>query len=146
VRDAGKSRHLPELAGVRTQPLSSGRRHPRDRGGVVPELQHLLPGVECQLLRVLVCGDPRPNLTILAGQPSTCSTSSLDASFSGYVDFESNIATLVYSPGEVSYSNSSAMTGQILACGGLSDSNSFTLLFNSAAAKEVIGSSGASLS
>jgi hypothetical protein len=38
------------------------------------------------------------------------------------------------------------MTGQILACGGLSDSNSFTLLFNSAAAKEVIGSSGASLS
>jgi len=91
-------------------------------------------------------GTAGPNLTILAGQPSTCSTSSLDASFSGYVDFESNIATLVYSPGEVSYSNSSAMTGQILACGGLSDSNSFTLLFNSAAATEVIGSSGASLS
>jgi hypothetical protein len=95
---------------------------------------------------VRVSGDPGPNLTILVGRPSTCNNLSLDASFSGFVDFESNIAALVYSPGEVSYSNSSAMTGQILACGGLTDTNSFTLIFNSAAAKEVVGSSGASSS
>jgi len=80
VRDAGKSVTYQNSQVFALNPLL--RATPSSRsGGVVPELQHLLPGVECQLLRVLVCGTP-PQSHDPCGPASTCSTSSLDASFS----------------------------------------------------------------
>ncbi len=95
---------------------------------------------------------PGPNLILFAG-PSpapppaspTCSTSTVDASFSNQANFEPNIAVLIYSLGEVDYANAPSMTGQILACGGVTGTNKFTLTFNPSAAYEVFGTPGSTL-
>jgi hypothetical protein len=95
---------------------------------------------------------PGANLILFAG-PSpapppaspTCSTSTVDASFSNSTNFEPNITVLIYSLGEVDYANSPSMTGQILACGGVSGTNSFTLTFNPSAADEVFGTPSSTL-
>jgi hypothetical protein len=95
---------------------------------------------------------PGPNLTLFAGPTPpapptspTCSTSTVDATFNNSSDFEPNVAVLVYSLGEVDYANAPSMTGQILACGGLTGTNAFALTFNPAASTEVFGSSGSAL-
>ena len=93
-----------------------------------------------------------PNLTLFAG-PSppappaspTCSTSTVDAMFDNSSNFEPNVAVLIYSLGEVDYANAPSMTGQILACGGMTGTNAFKLTFNPSAAGEVFGTSGSAL-
>ena len=95
---------------------------------------------------------PGPNLILFAG-PSpaappaspTCSTSTVDATFSNSDNFEPNVTVLIYSLGEVDYANSPSMTGQILACGGVTGTNSFALSFNPSAAYEVFGTPSSTL-
>ena len=90
---------------------------------------------------------PGPNLILYAGppQPTACTTSTLEATFDSTNNFEPNITTLVYSPGEVDYANAPSMTGQILACGGVTGTNAFTLTFNPSAAYDVFGPPGSSV-
>lgn len=91
-------------------------------------------------------GSPGPNLVIEANGPPpsppatyTCSTSTVDMSFSNATDFYPNVDVLLYSMGEISYANDSVMTGQIQACGGVIGTNTFSLQFDPSAAEEVYG-------
>ena len=90
---------------------------------------------------------PGPNLIIEANGPVpaspatyTCSTSTVDITFTNASDFYPNVDVLLYSMGEISYANDSAMTGQIQACGGMTGTNTFDLKFDPSAAEEVYGS------
>jgi hypothetical protein len=88
-----------------------------------------------------------PNLILYAGPPppATCTPSTVDATFNNSSDFEPNVTVLVFTPGEVDYANAPSMTGQILACGGVTGTNAFTLSFNPSAAYDVFGTPGSSV-
>jgi hypothetical protein len=58
-------------------------------------------------------------------------------------NFASSLSVFIYSPGQVSYANAPSMTGQIVACGGITGSNSFTMTFDPSASGEIPGSSTA---
>lgn len=97
---------------------------------------------------------PGPNLTIFANASSAssaCSTSTESTTavqLDNSNNFEQNVVTLIYTLGGVIMQNgNSSMTGQIVACGTIAATNTFTLTVNTAAATEVLGSSstGASL-
>jgi len=77
-----------------------------------------------------------------ASPPSTCSTSSVTVTFSNSSSFSSNLSVFVYTLGEVSYANAPSMNGQILACGGFTGSNAFTLNFDPTASGDVPGLGG----
>jgi len=49
----------------------------------------------------------------------------------------------IYSPGQVNYANAPSMTGQVVACGGFTGSNSYTLVFDPQASGEIPGASAA---
>ena len=83
------------------------------------------------------------DFSVLASAGSVCSTANVDVSVSNSSDFDSSLSTFIYTPGEVSYANSPSMTGQIVACGGITGSNSFTLTFDPSASGEIPGSSTA---
>jgi len=88
----------------------------------------------------------RHDFSVLAGvgpPPTSCSTSSVDISVSNSSNFDSSLSVFFYTPGQVSYANSPSMTGQIVACGGITGSNSFTLTFDPSASGEIPGSSSA---
>jgi hypothetical protein len=91
---------------------------------------------------------PGPNLTVFANASSassTCSTSteSTTAVQVSNSTFDSNVVTLIYSLGGVSFQNGGnlSMTGQIIACGNITATGTFILTVNTAAATEVLGSS-----
>ena len=83
------------------------------------------------------------DLSVLASAGSACSTANVDVSVSNSSNFTSSLTTFIYSPGQVSYANSPSMTGQIVACGGITGSNSFALTFDPSASGEIPGSSTA---
>ncbi len=83
------------------------------------------------------------DFSVLASAGSACSTANVDVSVSNSSDFTSSLSVFIYSPGQVSYANSPSMTGQIVACGGITGSNSFTLTFDPSASGEIPGSSSA---
>ena len=146
LRDACISHRLSERAGVRLNAYPAGDAI-LDIGAV--SFQNSNTFCEESANDSHTCSaaaNPGPNFTIsrCSAPSTTCSTSSVDASFSNYSNFEPNIAVLVYSEGEVDYANAPSMTGQILACGGLTGTNAFTLTFNPSAAYEVFGSPGVS--
>jgi cytoskeletal protein CcmA (bactofilin family) len=75
----------------------------------------------------------------------SCSTSTVDESFSNASKFYPNVDVLLYSMGEISFANDSVMTGQIQACGGVIGTNTFQLQFDPSAADEVYGAAGGSV-
>lgn len=83
------------------------------------------------------------NFSILANAGTACSTANVDVSVSNSANFASTLNVFIYSPGEVSYANAPSMTGQIVACGGFTGSNSFALTFNPSASAEIPGASSA---
>jgi hypothetical protein len=83
------------------------------------------------------------DLSILASPGTACSTSSTDVNISNSSNFASSLSVFIYSPGQVSYANAPSMTGQIVACGGITGSNSFTMTFDPSASGEIPGSSTA---
>ncbi len=83
------------------------------------------------------------DFSLLASPGAACSTSSVDISVSNSSSFASSLVVFMYTPGEASYANSPSMTGQIVACGGITGSNSFALTFNASASGEIPGSSSA---
>jgi hypothetical protein len=91
---------------------------------------------------------PGPNLTVFANASSASSTCSPSTESTTAVQldnsntFQPNVVTLIYTLGGVITQNgNSSMTGQIIACGTIAATNSFTLTVNTAAATEVLGSS-----
>ncbi|MHB1988090.1 MAG: hypothetical protein ACYCSF_08905 [Acidimicrobiales bacterium] len=95
---------------------------------------------------------PGPSLVLEANGPPpvspatyTCSTSTVDMTFNNSTVFEPNVDVLLYSLGQVQYANSSGMTGQIQACGGLTGTNSFSLTFDNQAADEIYGGGTSSI-
>jgi len=83
------------------------------------------------------------DFSILANAGTACSTANVDVSVSNSSNFTSSLSVFIYSPGQVSYANAPSMTGQIVACGGITGSNSFTLTFDPSASGEIPGSSTA---
>ena len=83
------------------------------------------------------------DVSILASPGTACSTANVDVSVSNSSNFGSSLTVFIYSPGQVSYANAPSMTGQIMACGGFTGSNSFTLTFDPSASGEIPGSSSA---
>lgn len=83
------------------------------------------------------------DFSLLASPGVACSTSAVDISVSNSSTFASSLVVFMYTPGEASYANSPSMIGQIVACGGITGSNSFVLTFNSSASAEIPGSSSA---
>jgi hypothetical protein len=83
------------------------------------------------------------DFSILASAGTACSTANVDVSVSNSSNFASSLSVLIYSPGQVSYANAPSMTGQIVACGGITGSNSFALTFDPQASAEIPGSSSA---
>lgn len=81
------------------------------------------------------------DVSVLASPGTACSTANQDVSFSNSSNFTSSLSVFIYSPGQVSYANAPSMTGQIVACGGITGSNSFTLTFDPSASGEIPGSS-----
>jgi hypothetical protein len=81
------------------------------------------------------------DFSLLASPGVACSTSSTDISVSNSSSFASSLVVFMYTPGAASYANSPSMTGQIVACGGITGSNSFALTFNASASGEIPGSS-----
>jgi hypothetical protein len=87
------------------------------------------------------------NLSILASAGATCSTSTVDVNFSNSTSFlpttaganPAGLDVFLYTPGEADYANAPSMTGQILACGGMTGTNSFALYFSPTAADEIPG-------
>ncbi|HLI72571.1 MAG TPA: polymer-forming cytoskeletal protein [Acidimicrobiales bacterium] len=84
------------------------------------------------------------DFSIMASPGTACSTSSTDITISNSASFASSLTVFMYSPGQVSYANNPSMTGQIVACGGITGSNSFSLTYDSQASSEIPGSSVAS--
>ena len=83
------------------------------------------------------------DFSVLASAGTACSTANVDVSVSNSSNFASSLSVFFYTPGQVSYANSPSMTGQIVACGGITGSNSFTLTFDPSASGEIPGSSSA---
>ena len=83
------------------------------------------------------------DFSILASPGTACSTANVDVTVSNSASFASSLSVFIYSPGEAGYANSPSMTGQIVACGGITGSNSFTLTFDPSASGEIPGSSSA---
>ena len=81
------------------------------------------------------------DFSLLASAGTACSTSTVDVTVSNSADFTSTLTVFIYTPGQVSYANSPSMTGQIVACGGITGSNSFALTFDPSASSEIPGSS-----
>lgn len=83
------------------------------------------------------------DFSVLASPGTACSTANVDVSVSNSASFASSLTVFIYSPGQVSYANSPSMTGQIVACGGITGANSFALTFDPSASAEIPGSSSA---
>jgi hypothetical protein len=87
---------------------------------------------------------------ILAGADQKCSTSTLDISFANNTEFApipssdpySTINTLIYSEGEVNFTNLNAFYGQIMACGGFTSTNALTLTYSPLAGEALAGLGG----
>jgi len=83
------------------------------------------------------------DFSVLASPGTTCSTANVDVQISNSASFASSLSVFIYSPGQVKYANAPSMTGQIVACGGITGSNSFTMTFDPSASGEIPGSSSA---
>lgn len=83
------------------------------------------------------------DFSILASAGTTCSTANVDVSISNSANFASSLTVFIYSPGQVNYANAPSMTGQVVACGGFTGSNSYTLVFDPQASGEIPGASAA---
>ena len=81
------------------------------------------------------------DFSLLASAGTVCSTSTVDVTVSNSASFASSLTTFIYTEGQVSYANSPSMTGQIVACGGITGSNSFALTFDPSASSEIPGAS-----
>jgi hypothetical protein len=85
------------------------------------------------------------NFALLAGADQKCSTSTLDVSFSNNTAFApipvtdpySTVNTLIYSEGEVDFTNLNQFYGQIMACGGFTSTNAMTLTYSPLAGQAI---------
>lgn len=74
------------------------------------------------------------NLAIIA---ESSGSNAID--LTNYTDFASTVNTLLYSPGEVTFSVDSTMTGQILAGTEVNATNNFSMTYSTAAAQGIPG-------
>lgn len=92
------------------------------------------------------------DFALLAGADQSCSTSTLDVDITSQADFAptssdpySTINTLIYTEGEVDFSNKDSFYGQIMACEGFTESNVLQLTYSPLAGQLLSGVGGTAI-